>query len=129
MCIVASAPSVSGIAHTGCTPSGTTLTGCPPGGGGTLTITGANFYGATVSVGGGCVLPEVLTVNTGYSQITCTLAAGAPGSDTGDIVVTTNGGGNSAQLGYIVYYGTSLAVCFRCLVLFAFGLVTLFTCC
>ena len=109
--LVALVPIVSGIAHTSCSPSGLTLVGCPAGGTGTLTITGQYFYGAnpaTVLVNVGCVTPLVLTINTPtFTQITCTLAAGAGGSTTSDLVVTTNGG-PSTNSGFTITYSNEL---------------------
>ena len=108
VCIVAAVPTLISIAHTGCSAVGNTLVGCLPAGGGVLTITGTNFYGAnpnTVSVNVGCATPLVLTIDTPtFTQITCTLAAGAAGSTTSDLVVTTNGGPTVAT-GRTIAYG------------------------
>ena len=68
-----------------------------------MTITGTNFYGLPVTVSGGCT-GLITQYPSSFNQITCTLAAGAAGTDTGNIVVTTNGGATAAT-GYIVYYG------------------------
>ena len=103
---------MSTISHTGCTVNGNTLVGCPLGGG-TLTITGQYFYGAnpaTVVVNAGC--NGALTIDAAFDQITCALAAGAAGTNTGNIVVTTNGGSTTAT-GRIVYYGKIAFACFH----------------
>ena len=94
-------PILTSIADTACSPSGNALFGCPSAGGGTLTINGFYFYGAvtTISVNVGCALPLTLTVNAAFTQITCTLAAGAGNS--GNIVVTTNGGSSTATNRYV----------------------------
>ena len=100
--MIANVPIVSSIAHTDCSVVGTTLVGCKPGGTGVLTITGQYFYGATVVVNAGCA--SALTIDATFTQITCTLAAGAAGTNTGDITVSTNGG-TSVATGRRVYYG------------------------
>ena len=92
---------MSGLSHTSCSGS-TSLTGCPAGGG-TLTITGTNFYGA--NPGAVSVTPAVcngaLTINGGFTQITCTLASGT--GTTAAVRVTTNGGTTTGT--YTITYG------------------------
>ena len=104
--VIAAIPTLSTIAHTGCSVSGTTLQGCDPAGTGTLTITGNYFYGAGVTVNYGC--QGALTFDATFDQITCQLAAGAGGTcTTSNIAVTTNGGTSTAT-GRLVCWGRSL---------------------
>ena len=100
---------MSAIAHSSCSASGATLVGCLPAGGGTLIITGTNFYGATISTNVGCTAAP--TVSVAYTQLTCTLAAGTGGSTTIGLVVTTNGGSSSAGGLTIGYGNTNAFIC------------------
>ena len=111
--LVASPPTLVSISHSDCSTVGTTLVGCKPGGTNILTIVGTNFYGnvaTMVSVNVGCVTPLALSVNNPtFDTLTCTLAVGAAGSTTADLVVTTNGGSTTAT-GRTISYGKLLAV-------------------
>ena len=101
--LIAGPPSLGTISHTGCSVSGSTLIGCPPGGGGTLTLTGGNLYGGGLTLNAGC--SGALTQNPpSFNQLTCTLAGGAVGGNTGVLQVTTYGG-ISAAGSLVIYYG------------------------
>lgn len=105
---IADLPTVTGLRHDQCTGT-TALTACPVIGGGTLTVTGTNFYGptaATVAVNEGCT--GTLTVNGAFTQITCSLQAHTAGYIVPNVVVSTNGGTTAANTGFSITYGMQL---------------------
>lgn len=97
-------PIVSSLSHQFCSGS-TALTACRPAGTGTLTITGAHFYGpiSTIRVNVGCALP--LTIDLSFTQIYCSLAPGTGGTTTAPLVVYTNGGNSTTSSNFTIHYG------------------------
>jgi hypothetical protein len=91
------------IVHNNCSITNTSLIGCIPAGGGILTITGSRFYGAnptTISVLNG--ICGALTINAGFTQITCPLQAMAAGTRL-NVTVVGNGGSSGTGVFTIQY--------------------------
>lgn len=117
--VYALAPVLLALSHSSCIVIGTTLYACPPGGGGNLTITGANLDGPTgsITMNTGCA-GNVTAFNS--TTIFCTLASGSIGSNTGTVVISTNGGSTPSNAGFNITYqslpvvtGASHPYCFN----------------
>ena len=91
----ANVPTLTGaLVHSSCYTSVNALIECPIAGGGTLTISGTNFYGSVITVSPAtvCSSSPTVTANGLFNQITCTLHSGAASSTSGDISVSNNAG-------------------------------------
>lgn len=104
VCYVA-VPVLSGVTATGCMNPGTSANGmsaCPTAGGVTVTLFGTGF-GSSGATSTACTGPVTHDPSQPDAKLTCTLAAGAPGSSFQPLVTTS---GKTTVPSVVISYGS-----------------------